>query len=268
MRDSRPQVPLLLTATIRPHHSPGIFTVCQTEESRYREYCAAIKWLSWSKLASRIVVAENSHSSFVGGLRSLCHNLETPGLSIEFLNLPFPDETLIMGKGYGEGWLITEAVRHSSLINDSGRFIKLTGRYKVRNLYRIFEALASSISGADAYDYVSQSIALFNEHIPIVSTILFASSSCFWLKHFSDCYLEVDDLNGWALEAEIAKRLLSLISVDANIGELTHPLIINGTNTKDNSSFIPKHRLYYLTLKAMIGHLLGRRVDISRLCPP
>jgi hypothetical protein len=203
---------VLLTATIRPHQTSGIYKVNQTEEERFEQYCCTLKWIAKSRATNKLVLAENRSSPLTADLFRYCSSLQGEHFRSETLHYPFPDESVVRGKGFGEGWLITQAVRHSELISCSNSFLKITGRYKIRNLFRFQDALNSLVFKEDGYEFICQDLGLWADQTPVVSTVLFACTRSIWLQHFAEAYRQVDDTQGWAFEAEIAHRLRSIVS--------------------------------------------------------
>ena len=166
-------IPILLSSTILPHLSQGIYEVKQTEHERYKEYCDALIYLARTKLFNKIVFADNSSSKFVNDLSALAKSMENKDLTIEIINIPIENEDEVLGKGYGEGLLITQAIQESEFLKCSESFIKLTGRYKLRNLYRLVPIIQNALDMHENLDFVCQGLHRYNQEIPIVSTAFF-----------------------------------------------------------------------------------------------
>lgn len=260
------RLPIILTATIRPHQTTGICKINQTEDDRFLSYQHTIKWISDTRATDRLILAENSSSKLTSELFRYLHSLASPHFHTETLHYPIADEATVKGKGYGEGWLISKCVRDSKLLSDSQAFIKITGRYQVRNFFRLSHPLASSILSNAGYQFICQDLKFYNSHTPIVSTALFACTCSAWLEHFEDAYLFVDDIQGWAFEAEIANRLKSIVTRGVRVGEVKLPLIIDSFNTKDNQPFLKWPALYYLTFRSRVSYSIGKSIKIKTLC--
>jgi hypothetical protein len=256
---------LLATATILPHRTDGIYEVRQTEEDRYRQYCRALRSIARSGVVRSLVLVENSTSALTQDLFRYVASLRREDFHVEALHYPFLDESVVRGKGYGEGWLITQAVRESALLDREGAFVKVTGRYRIDNLYRLMPALALRMAGDRGYRFICQGLGFYADQVPIVSTILFACQCRLWLDRFADAYLHVDDKGGWAFEAEVARRLQSLLNEGLAIGEITMPLLMDVANTGTNRPILPRHVLWQLSLRSRMAHWLGRRADVRSL---
>ncbi|WP_254960204.1 hypothetical protein [Cyanobium sp. BA5m-10] len=260
------RLPIVLTATIRPHRTTGIYAINQTEEDRFISYQHSIKWISDTRATDKLILAENSSSKLTSELFKYLHSLASPHFHTETLHYPIADEATVKGKGYGEGWLISKCVRHSRLLSDSNAFIKITGRYQVKNFFRLSRPLASSVLSNLGYQFICQDLKFYNFHIPIVSTALFACTRSAWLEHFEDAYLFVDDIQGWAFEAEIADRLKAIVARGVRVGEVKLPLIIDSFNTKDNQPFLKRRALCYLTFRSKVAYSIGKSIKMKTLC--
>jgi hypothetical protein len=260
------RLPILLTATIRPHRTDGVYKVNQPEEERFRQYCSALQWIAKSRLTDKLVLAENSGSSLTTDLFRYCSSLQGEHFRAETLHYPFPDESFVRGKGYGEGWLINQAVCNSEIISCSNSFLKITGRYKIRNLFRFSNILDSLMFKENSCEFVCQGLSFYDGQIPVVSTALFACTRPLWLQNFAEAYRQVDDIQGWAFEAEVAQRLRSLVSNGIQVEEIQLPLVIDAFKTSDNQPLHNWSTLISLILRSKIAHLIGRRVYTRTLC--
>lgn len=247
-------IPILLTSTILPHETNGIYKIVQSEEDRFREYCKVLKHTARSGLFREIVFADNSSTKKITALRQLADSLCHEGLHIEVLHFPETDESLVRGKGFGEGRLISNAIEASEFLKKATSFIKLTGRYKIHNLYRVLPVLVSAINSREKPAFVGWDFRFYKEKVPILSTICFWCRTELWKNSFQDAYMKVDDKNGWALEAEVAKRLLEVLSAGVAVGEVQLPLVMDVTNTKNNQALVSRYALLIACLKSWVGY--------------
>jgi hypothetical protein len=82
-------IPILLTSTILPHSTPGIYRIIQTEKQRYQQYIEALVYLVRTKLFEKIIYADNSNSEFISDLHLVAKSFESKRLEIEVLNIPY-----------------------------------------------------------------------------------------------------------------------------------------------------------------------------------
>lgn len=258
-------IPILLTSTILPHETDGIYKIVQSEEDRFREYCKVLKHTARSGLFREIVFADNSSTKKIPELRRLADSLCHEGLHIEVLHFPEIDESLVRGKGFGEGRLISNVTEASEFLKKATSFIKLTGRYKIYNLYRVLPALVSAMNSREKPAFVGWDFRFYEEKIPILSTICFWCRTELWRDSFYDAYMKVDDKGGWALEAEVAKRLLEALSAGVSVGEVQLPLVTDVTNTKNNKASVSPYALLIACLKSWVGHRVRPRPDVRFL---
>jgi hypothetical protein len=251
-------IPILLTATVRPHNSRELFEVRQTEQQRFEQYRSALTYLANSRLFSRIVFAENSLSSWVPEIKALARSLENKKLRIEVFHAPIDDESAVQGKGYGEGSLISRAVEESETLRSHESFIKLTGRYKLRNLYRLLPPIQDAAASDHAPEFICQGLRRYRGTVPIVSTVFFWCKTSVWKTFFLDAYQAVHDKDGWAFEAEVAKRLQTMVMTGHRVWEVPLPLVVDARNTKDNLLMLSRWELCRATAQSLGGYVLRR----------
>jgi hypothetical protein len=120
---------LLLTATIKVKEDV-VFTARKDPNTRLNDYKQALTlWLAHPDIKS-VVLVENSGSD-LSELREIAE--KTPEKHVEFLSFAVPEFDGSLGKGYGEMICLQHAIEHSRLLARSSRFVKVTGRYFLRN---------------------------------------------------------------------------------------------------------------------------------------
>ncbi|MCU0288111.1 MAG: hypothetical protein MUE70_06695 [Desulfobacterales bacterium] len=258
-------IPILLTSTILPHSTAGIYKIVQTEKQRYRQYTEALEYLVRTKLFENIIYADNSNSEFISDLHLLAKSFESKRLKIEVLNIPIENEAEVKGKGYGEGFLISQALGASELLQSNDSFFKLTGRYKLRNLKRILQIIEEGFINGPPIDFICQGLQKFNGKVPIVSTAFFWSRVDIWRNFMMDAYNEVDDMGGWAFEAVLAEKIQSIISQGYIVSKMPLPFIIDSKNTKNNVNFISSTELRISLARSFFGHMFKPKKHLQQL---
>lgn len=258
-------IPILLTSTILPHSSPGIYKIIQTEKQRYQQYTEALAYLVGTKLFEKIIFADNSNSKFVSDLHLVAKSFVSKRVKIEILNIPIEKESDVRGKGYGEGFLISQALESSDLLHSSDSFFKLTGRYKIRNLRRILPIIEEGFIDEPKVDFICQGLQKYNGKIPIVSTAFFWSRIDIWRNFMMDAYKAVDDMKGWAFEAVIAEKIQTIIGQGHVVSQIPLPFIIDSKNTKNNLDFISTSELRISLIKSFFGYLFKTNKQLRPL---
>jgi len=124
-------LPLLLTATVDPQGMKGAdFAV----EERLKMYVESIRF--YLSLGLTLVVVENS-----GEIDRLRKAVEEPG--VEWIDASGCDYLPDRGKGYNEMIEIRHALQHSSIIAETQRFMKVTGRLRILNVERLMREVLS-----------------------------------------------------------------------------------------------------------------------------
>jgi hypothetical protein len=191
--DAGRAVPIVLTATI---NNRGVVDMARSDARiRMLDYKSALeKWLS-NKSVRSIVVCENSASDLTE-LREVVNRCNHHGTEVEFLSFGgqhFPPE---LGKGYGEMLTLAYVANHSQLVKKAGRFLKVNGRYYIRNIARI---LASrEIVEADI-------LCNFNCNLSYSDSRVFVSSLAFFFNYLLPLHNDLDDSRGVFLEHLLAR---------------------------------------------------------------
>lgn len=121
------KVVMLLTATVNVKGM--VFTSLQDIEIRKQHYVEAIKFY-FDHTSLPIIVSENTNFDFA----SLLPQSMLQSGRLEFLFFDGNQFPKTYGKGYGELESINYAVNHSTLIGPETRIIKVTGRYRIKNI--------------------------------------------------------------------------------------------------------------------------------------
>lgn len=239
---------VILTATILPHATHGIYCVNQTEQQRYMEYKRNLAFLARSKIFKRIVFLENSRSQYLSELCSYAKILEGYGSKMEVYHYPIADESIVLGKGYGEGCLIKDFLLAQNDIGDNQYFLKITGRYKVINIRRLVRSFMCGLMEYPSIDFIGAGFRTLQSGVNVVSTAVLVSKVGFWKEHLIDSYMAVDDKRGLAFEAVIRRVLDNRLESGNVIGEFELPIEVCYRNTATNSQ---THKTWEANLQAI-----------------
>lgn len=211
------EVVLLLTSTVNVKGMS--FTALTDKLIRENHYLDAISYYFFETNV-KIVVTENTGHSFLsklsqpmvdsGRLELLCFNGNN-----------FPKEK---GKGYGELESISYAMRHSQMIGENTAIIKITGRYKVRNIRTFINSANRKSSDLCQFLY-------FKGHSKAFSGIFIADKNFFFsfLEHNHDL---MNDSKGVYFEHVLATSLLEFMRTGGNfllIGSFPRLIGVSGT---------------------------------------
>ena len=124
---------ILLTATINVREDMP-FVKRSDPEVRLADYKRALRsWLT-DPSAPRLVICENSGAD-IRELKTLVQECSQPDRVAEFLTFEGQSSfSPYLGKGYGEMLALSYMLQNSKVLGDCDKFIKVTGRYYVRNI--------------------------------------------------------------------------------------------------------------------------------------
>ncbi len=187
------KVVLLLSATINvrdvdlvQHADP---------QKRAREYRDALRWLAQVSVPNRVVFCENS------GYDLLSFAAEWAGkpLPVEFLQFSGPRFDPRVGKGRGELGIIRHALENSAALSDADLVVKITGRYKVRNIRRVLQSVASSSAPMVFAD--------FRRWLSFADSRVFAFHPSFAPRYLYRFESQLDDSAGFYFEHALARAI-------------------------------------------------------------
>ncbi|WP_415320922.1 hypothetical protein ABXT63_00220 [Candidatus Pelagibacter sp. Uisw_092] len=239
---------VILTACIKPVNMPFVERV--SEIDRLIDYKETFtKWCN-NQLVDKIIFVENS-----GYDLSFFKNkaAEFPQKKIEIissnLNNSFEKK---LGKGYGEYLCFKEVVENSKIFKDTDFFIKITGRYYIKNYIKFFREFKEKKS--DIYVCIKNNLSFADSHV-------FGGSRLFFLNYVFPFASKIDDSSGVFMEHCLAKA--ALLAVNDNLifnHFITYPDIcgIIGTNNKKiKNNFIKKIKLFFFG--RIKNYLLGHK---------
>jgi len=181
-----PDIAIILTGTIIPNSS---LVVHSNPKLRRDEYIAAIKY--YSQFCQVYFLENSDYDIFADPEFSSCNNvtLRKFPVSLEYLR----------GKGFQEFEMIDKWFETEK--NTPKRFIKITGRYIIRNFQSLFDECSNLEEETCLID-------LYRKPKVAISS-LFIINSDNYSRYFKGAYLECDDQSGVYIEHILFKRINS-----------------------------------------------------------
>lgn len=197
------RIPLLLTASVDTRGMSGAKFSAQEREKMYVDTLNYyIDDFSGRGESLEMVFVENSGWNKKSILSKL-HKANN--IYVEYVELDYNDFDQSKGKGYNEMLLMDKATLISQTIQDAGCFMKLTGRFPIRNLYALLKEVEKRGGKdmqlyADCKDHRVYDIL----HMPINGHAgecrYFAVSLDFYDKYFRGKYVTLNDFTGPLIE--------------------------------------------------------------------
>jgi hypothetical protein len=221
------QPPLLITASLDVGKTP--FVALSATSDRIEAHMQGL--LSWLRDPSieRVVFAKNCEARIRSEV--LVETARNYGKELEFVQVSGSKRTMILGKGYGEGDLIRQALEKSDLLKGAHDFIKVTGKLFCPGARGIFsgegegeffvsrEFSAQSINairkklsplygskrGSEALGFLKRRMKIpwgIVASAPggLVDTRLYRVNKAFYLRSLGQSYRRVQDALGYTLE--------------------------------------------------------------------
>ncbi len=212
-------IPLLITSAINVS-APGT-KLADPAERLALTLRGIERWLRTPTIES-LVIVDGSGVDYSSQLDELNRSTQK---HLEFLAFQNNAELVrVKGKGYGEGEIVLHALKHSRTLSSADAFAKCTAKLYVRNYAKCLRAFngrfACGVYGKNS--------------IRCLDTRFYISSREFWLKHFSQDHLRVDDPHGYYIEHSYLDRLR-----ENKIGGFTLPIPpwIEGRSGSDNIEY-------------------------------
>ena len=227
---------LILTATVDPKGM--IFLERSNVKDRFNDYIQSFaKWCSNSNI-NDLIFLENSGFDLTQFEEI---KKKYPSKNIEIIssqvNNDFPRN---LGKGYGEYLSLNEIIKNSRILDNYDYFIKVSGRYYVKNIHKIINEIIK--------DNTDIKICLKN-NLTFADTHLFSGSKFFFKSILLNHIDKTNDTNGVYFEHCVAKATLNAINKGYSYSQLaTYPDIHGyiGTNNKLlNYNFLKKIKLFF-----------------------
>jgi hypothetical protein len=217
---------LLLTATVKPGGTPSVGRVdAATRLNDYRE--ALSKWLADESVES-IVFCENSGYD-LSTLADLVGSRDQRRRSVEFLSLDLRGVNSGRGKGWGELRILNYIVDHSKLLASERHFLKVTGRYYVRNAGRLLNYMARQ---EDVQIWCD-----LRRGMRFCDSRVFGGSVSFLARYVCPRLDEVDEGKGVWLEHVLARAVLRAMSEGLAFSLLPYAPKIQGVSGTTNTRY-------------------------------
>ena len=130
----------IITGTICPSGDMKQLAICNAEE-RLEQYKKSLRFFIGSGAFSKIVFAENSNYG-AKALEDLSDYARKNRVQLEILSFAGNTvQSILQGKGYGEGEIMQYVMEHSELLKGESFFVKITGRLLVHNIREITKKL-------------------------------------------------------------------------------------------------------------------------------
>jgi hypothetical protein len=194
--------PLLITSVVKTYATDS--NLLKDEEQRLEQTRDAIFNIVKKQLFSEIVIVDGSNTKIFNDdeIKKFISN----GVIVEQICFQqIAEDVRVGGKSQGELQIIYHAIENSNLINLSGGFFKISGRYSIKNI----SCILRSIGAHDNVFYFDNppSIGLGGR---FVATIFYKTQNDFFLKHFGDASAECGYHKDGFLEAIFYRRLVKL----------------------------------------------------------
>lgn len=184
------EIVLLITGCIAPDSSQKYLELKDIDE-RLKQYIDSIMFYIQESNFQKIVFCENSNTKF--DISEICKAAKIKNKIFEFISFQGnANETVLHGKGYGEGEIIDYALNHSELLTNSLRFAKVTGRLIIRNI----DAITNQLDRSDNANYFFADIY----RIKAIDTRFFVSTKIFYNNHLRSTYKQTDNSSRKAIE--------------------------------------------------------------------
>lgn len=180
---------LLLTAAVDARNGAACMF---SKNERYRQYLHAFKWYMGildrnSDLFGGLVFCENSEADLSEFRTSVPERLNP---RVEFISLPMDGFRPERGKSYNEMRTLDLAMERTELLGEDDVFVKLTGRYPVRNIRRMVKDLRLLPEKPNVCYFRMR----FNgRHPDLADTRCIAFRKSIWKKFFSGLYETADN---------------------------------------------------------------------------
>ncbi len=193
---------VLLTATIDVKKSIA-FLKRSDSKLRLDDYKRALRlWLA-DPSVSRLVICENSGAD-LEELRAIVEDSRQYDKTIEILSFvqsSFPGH---LGKGYGEMKTLSHMLDNSKVLADSAKFIKVSGRYYVRNI----KPLVDYLSNHEDIDIVCD----LSENLSFADSRCFGGSVSFMRQYLCPMQEYINDSDEVYFEHVLARAVHRAIS--------------------------------------------------------
>jgi hypothetical protein len=203
-------------------------------DERINDYKESLRCWIENKAVQNIIFIENSGFD-LSVFREIA-NQAIPKKNIEFISVQKNDFPRRFGKGYGEILTLIELLNRSNQIRETKRFIKVTGRYYIKNIEKIINGFSV---GTSIYCNLGQKMTYSDSRV-------FGGDLTFLENYLCKHGLIVDDSKGIFIEHALARSFLRGVSDGMSWKFLgTRPVIVGiyGTlNTRYKDNYVVRLR--------------------------
>jgi hypothetical protein len=219
---------LLLTATIRVREDIRM-TVRSDINTRLSDYKEAFeKWARDPAVAS-IVFVENSGID-LSPFQEIARRF--PDKNVEFLSFECPPfDGLRGGKSYGEIMCFEHCLAHSSLLNASATFLKVTGRFYVANVGPLMDFVSQKES--------PNAVCNFYRNLTWADSRVFGGSLDLLRRYLCPMKHLIDENNDMGMEQLLARAIHQLMGDGGTWSPTPEALQIEGVSGTLGTTWTP-----------------------------
>ena len=239
---------IILTACIKPENIP--FLERSSEHERLEDYKKSFNLWCENDHVKKLIFIENSGYD-LNYLEIKSKEYKNKNIEIISINLNNTfDKNL--GKGYGEYLCLRSILEKSRLFNEGNYFLKVTGRYYLKNYKNLYKEIIKK--KLDVGVYLKDNLKYADSHV-------FTGSNFFLENFVIPETSKTNDTKGIYFENCLAKATLKGINSNLKFGHLeTYPDIygIIGTNNKKiKNNLIKRIKLFFIG--KIKNYLLGNK---------
>jgi hypothetical protein len=225
-RAARAGVTLLLTATVDVGRTPLVARA--NPSTRLEDYRVALRKWALDESVGSIVFCENSGCD-LSGLQDVAARASGGRKRIEFLS--FDDRAVEneRGKGWGEMRILDHILTRSRLARDNDKFLKVTGRYYVRNATKLIRYLGTHRDVDICCD--------LQRGMTYCDSRVFGGTVGFLERYVCSRASEIDDSQGIWFEHVLARAVLRAMSDGLRFSLLPCVPLVEGVSGSTNQRF-------------------------------
>ena len=260
---------LLLTGAIDIESFSIPNTVISNINVRLKQYLNSIEFaLDEYNLISEIIFCENTNYEF--DYSPLFEKAIKKGKKFEVVSFKGDYKTISeKGKGYGEGEIISFALKNSEILKKCDVFYKLSGRLIVTNMDRIVAATTTDNS------FIYHPKRIYNNRVSHVETFFYKVSKDLYIKYLDNVYQFVNEEDHRYLEHLFYERLS-----DLDLKSFRYAPLISGLSGSSGESYtfgkkalilekinysIGVHHLRKTFVQKILSNLFSSFLQIRRL---
>jgi len=227
---------LLITGTVVPNSN---FVVHTNIEQRLEEYYEGLLFYSAEFPNDDIYFLENSIYDFSTDKK---FQQLFSDKKITLLKFPVSDKTE-QGKGYQEFEMLDNAIKQLS--GKYYSFIKITGRYKVLNLFELTDFVCTGL------------VADCHKKTKVVQTNVFYSTMDFYNKHLKGLFSKADDSKGIFIEHVVYRKIVSSATKNEITLFASNPIITGTSGSYGGTLGRNKYKMLLRNVERKVLRILG-----------